>query len=194
MYVGKFTRNVPFLLLHYPVKKWSTANYNAIFHLLMVANQNSKTASSLALPAVILHLPLVPPSISVSPSALLPCVQCLLRPPSVCASCSIHPSHGYSTHLCSRQTICCTLLMTDPTWPVRRLAATIRFMYVRLSSSVCVCVYEQVHTDWWWDIVCSSIYQCRCMFRTKLDSSYQFLSVFSVKHVYTTVITFFVCV
>lgn len=41
------------------------------------------------------------------------------------------PSCGCSTQLCSRQTIWCTLLMTDPTWPRHHLAAT----------ACCVCLF-----------------------------------------------------
>lgn len=76
-----------------------------------------------------------------------------LRPPSVSASYSIyfsiHPSCGYSTQLCSRQTIWCTLLMTDPTWPRRRLAAT--------TGCVCMCVFLYVH------FVCVYVCENRCM-------------------------------
>lgn len=63
---------------------------------------------------------------------------------------SVLPSCGYSTQLCSRQTIWCTLLMTDPTWPRHHLAATARCVCLFL------CVWGQVHGDWWWDAVCSS--------------------------------------
>lgn len=64
--------------------------------------------------------------------------------PPVSAFCSIYrsflPSCGYSTQLCSRQTIWCTLLMTDPTWPRHHLAATARR----------VCVFLCVRTGAWW--------------------------------------------
>lgn len=61
-------------------------------------------------------------------------------PPSVSASVSTHPSRGFSAQLCSRQTIWFTLLMTDPTWPGCRLAATAHSVSVRL----------RVRTGAWW--------------------------------------------
>lgn len=66
---------------------------------------------------------------------------------------TVLPSCGYSTQLCSRQTIWCTLLMTDPTWPRHHLAATARCVCLLL------CAWGQVHGDWWWDAVCKLYHQ-----------------------------------
>lgn len=86
---------------------------------------------------------------------MVPALSSSLRPPSVSASYSIyfsiHPSCGYSTQLCSRQTIWCTLLMTDPTWPRRRLAAT--------TGCVCMCVFLYVYFVY----VCEYVCENRCM-------------------------------
>ena len=121
--------------------------------------------------AVSFHLILFPPSIPPFPFSFPPSFRTShlsLRPPSVSASYSIyfsiHSSCGYSTQLCSRQTIWCTLLMTDPTWHRRRLAATTRCVFVCVSVRACVCEREreQVHADWWCDVVCSFNHRSRC--------------------------------
>lgn len=102
-----------------------------------------------------LPVSLFPPSISLSAvlSICSPFLHTLyLRPPFL-----IHlvlhpsiPSCGYWTQLYSRQTIWCTLLMTDPTWLRCRLFA------------VCVCVWKQVHADWCSDVVCGFNHWSRC--------------------------------